>query len=129
MKPKRSTLYLHARTRKVIGDTANVSGRINSIADRYNEMVQRSSVREAFTDPEWKAVTEVINDGEWEPAAVILASIPHVFQGACASQVLQRHGVDKPALLAKLSALSTTDKIAVVELAEFHGVTEGQENR
>lgn len=117
-KASKKTLYLLSRTLDVMGDRENVSGRLNCIVDRYNEIIQRQNIRDRFADGEWATMVKVIGATRWEPAAVIVASIPQVFQSPAAARLMQEDGVVRAPLLEKLSALSIAEKMAVIELVE-----------
>lgn len=123
-KGARSTLYLQPKTLDVLGGAENVSGRMNCIADRYNEIIQRQNIRDRFSDNQWAVVQNVVGAGHWEPAAVIVASLAQAFRSEHAARLMREQGVMRPQLLAALSDLSTAEMMAIIEMVEAHKARE-----
>ncbi|QNM96404.1 hypothetical protein [Chitinimonas koreensis] len=125
---KKASIYLGDRAETVIGeikDSDSLSGRLNAIADRYGEIIDRArrQVLRNFSETELSAIR--IACMSWatrqEPAGILIggiaAEVEDALQGGDLS-VQQWQPSDGKALLEKLNALSPAEQIALIEWLE-----------
>lgn len=110
---RRATIYLTDRAEAVLG-TGSLSGTVNRIADRYYEIVRRS--RPDLTPAELDAVRDACSGWLAEPAATIAGGVALEVQDALDDGLAER--VDGAALVAKLSALTYAQEVALVDSVE-----------
>lgn len=116
MPARRASVYLSDRTLTIAGEGESLSGRLNQIVSRYDDIVRH--VMPEFPDNEWCAIFDA-NNG----AIVLFAGdepTDLAFSGVWAN-VADSQGfddkwrVDVDALAQKLRALPASQKIAVLE--------------
>lgn len=99
-------------------DRITISGRVNTIGDRYQEILRRTQIEKRLSDTEWNLVRDSLNGVAHQPAS----QIRHLWHGIEDSIQLdglaEKWEVDGDALLEKLRDLSFVEEVAVVEAVE-----------
>jgi hypothetical protein len=113
---RKSTIYLTDRAEAVLGGGESLSGSINRIADRYYEIVRRSRID--LPPAELNAVRDALNGWLAEPAATIAGGPALEVEDALPDGLAERHGINGPALVAKLRGLTYAQEIALVDAVE-----------
>lgn len=126
---RKSSVYITDRAERVIGELPegdSLSGRINAIADRYGEIIDRArrQVLRDLTENELLAVRTV--SASWatrhEPAGVLLGGLAAEVEDACiAGGDLHDQGwtgTDAQAIVAKLQAMTPAEQLALIEWLE-----------
>ena len=116
---KRTSTYLSDRTVDILdaamGDTGSLSGEINKFVDRYAEVIRRHrGVEKLFSVAEMNAMRDVANGWWAEPAATIDGGLALNLEDSIQDGIGEKWGVDAPALVARLRALSYADQLALV---------------
>lgn len=96
----------------------NVSGRLNTVCERYLAMVSDELARLDLTEAEWCAIMEANNDVDMgvtdrSTGAVLLWATVHDCRG-----LGERWGVDQLALVKKLQQLPRSTLLAIREVAD-----------
>lgn len=112
---RKSTIYLGDRAEAVLG-RGPLSSAINRVADRYYEIVRRSRID--LSPGELDAVRDALNGWLAEPAATIAGGPALEVEDALPDGLAERHGIDGPALVAKLRALTYAQEVALVDAVE-----------
>lgn len=113
---RRTTIYLTDRAEAVLGGGESLSGSVNRLADRYYEIVRRSRID--LPPPELDAIRDALNGWLAEPAATIAGGPALEVEDALPDGLAERHGIDGPALVAKLRALTYAQEVALVDAVE-----------
>lgn len=109
------------------GGGRNRSHRINQIADRYAEMLRRTSLPD-MSEAEWSLLRDALNGVVHEPAAMI-AHLAHGVADAIRLDGLDRKwGVDGAALVAKLEALDYAQEVRLLEDIEAWWSYQGEQD-
>ena len=116
---KRTSTYLSDRTVGILdaamGDDDSLSGEINKIVDRYNEIIRHHRGIEAqFSASEMNAMRDVANGWWAEPAATIDGGLALNLEDSIQDGIGEKWGIDAPALVARLRALPFADQLALV---------------
>lgn len=122
---RRTTIYLTDRAEAVLGGGPSLSGTINRLADRHYEMMRRSRID--LTPAELDAVRDACNGWLAEPAATIAGGPALEVQDALDDGLAEKHGIDGPALVAKLRGLSYAQEVALVDSVEQYWRTVAEE--
>lgn len=99
-----------------LGGGDSLSGTINRLADRYYEIVRRSRID--LSPGELDAVRDALNGWLAEPAATIAGGPALEVEDALPDGLAERHGIDGPALVAKLRGLTYAQEVALVDAVE-----------
>ncbi|WP_236213437.1 hypothetical protein [Metapseudomonas otitidis] len=104
----------------VTGDDAGIttSKRVNVIGDRYAEILRRERIERLFDEAELNALRELLNGTVNEPAELIRGSLRMSWEDAIEDGLAEKWGLDGPATLQKLSALTYVQEVALVEAVE-----------
>lgn len=121
---RKSTIYLGDRAEAILG-RGPLSSAINRVADRYYELVRRSRID--LPQPELDAVRDALNGWLAEPAATIAGGPALEVEDALPDGLAERHGIDGPALVAKLRGLTYAQEIALVDAVEQYWRTVADE--
>lgn len=121
---RKSTIYLGDRAEAILG-RGPLSSAINRVADRYYELVRRSRVD--LSPSELDAVRDALNGWLAEPAATIAGGPALEVEDALPDGLAERHGIDGPALVAKLRGLTYAQEIALVDAVEQYWRTVADE--
>ena len=118
---RRTTIYIPDHARPVIGPLGSddsLSGRITTILQRYQEILDRS--RPQFAEAEWLAIIDA-NLAHWfgdDPSELRLIWL----NVADAEGLGKKWGIDQAALANKLRQLPYAAQVAVTEIIErYHG--------
>jgi len=116
---KRTSTYLNDRTVDILdaamGDVGSLSGEINKIVDRYNEVIRRHrDVEHQFGASEMNALRDVANGWLTEPASTVAGGLAMELADSLPDGIEQKWGIDADALLAQLRKLSYADELALV---------------
>lgn len=122
---RRATVYIADRAEAVLGGD-NLSGAINRVADRYYELVRRSRID--LAPAELDAVRDALNGWLAEPAATIAGGPALEVEDALPDGLAERYGIDGPALVARLRALTYAQEVALVDAAEQYWRTVAAES-
>lgn len=132
---KRS-IYLTERLREVMGPVGggsraivSLSGRITQIADRFGEIVARTRIQERFTPDEWDAIRSILIRLPHESAGSIRGIAVDVGDILPHEQLADPWPIDVDGVLAKLSALSYVEEVAVVEAVEQWWLAQHEQQR
>lgn len=117
---QKSSVYLTDETLAVLRATApknadfSLSGRINSIAERYGEIVGRECP--TFTESEWCAICDANN-------GTILDDLPqttaHMWANVADSPGIgEKWGIDAARLVSKMRKLRYVETVAVAEIVQ-----------
>ena len=103
----------------------SVSGTINRSVTRYVAIVEHSAAVTALSDAERDAVRDACRGWLPEPVQTIRGGPALEVADALADGLAEAHGIDGPALVAKLRALSFADEVALVDDVEryWHSVS------
>lgn len=113
---KRTTIYLTDRAQAVLAGGESLSGTINRIADRYYEILRRSRID--LTPAELDAVRDALSGWLAEPAATIAGGPALEVEDALPDGLAEKWGIDGPALVGKLRALTFAQEVALVDATE-----------
>lgn len=106
------------KARALNGGGRGASHRINQIADRYTEILRRTSLPE-LSDAEWSLLRDACNGTLHEPAAMIRGALAQGVSDAVALDGLDgKWGVDGAALVERLRGLEFAQEVRVVEEIE-----------
>ena len=99
------------------GGGRSYSGRLAEIGDRYVEILRRNPPP-ALTEAEVNAIRDVLNGALLQPAAVIAGAIVIEVEDALPDGLADKWGIDGPALVARLGALTYVQEVALLEQVE-----------
>ncbi len=128
MAAKRTSVYLIDGTLKIAGNGDSLSGRLNQIVARYDDLIKESMP--AFSKKEWCAIFDA-NNG----AILSLddgADMAHISTGVWANVAdsqgfREKWGVDSTKLAGRLRDLEPAQKIAVIEAIQTFWEHHGEE--
>lgn len=117
--PKQISIYIGPPLEAALatGGGRNRSHRINQIADRYLEILRRTSLPE-FSEAEWNLLRDALNGVLHEPAANVRGVWMGVQDAIELDGLDAKWDVDGAALIKKLRDLSYTHEVALAEAIE-----------
>jgi len=112
------SIYAGEPIQQVLDGHENRSGRLNTVAERYLDVVRRDCP--ALTQAEWCAVCDALN-GYWMEGAGNLGVRMAWAEVADADRLNglgAKWGVDAPALAARMQRMSAGEQVALAEVVE-----------
>jgi len=92
----------------------SLSGRVNTIAERYMEMVRRSTP--ALSAEEWSALVDLLNSTVRDPRMAQMLHI-EVSEGM-RDGLADKWGIDGARLAGRVEALPFADRMAILEIVD-----------
>lgn len=130
---RKVSVYLSDRAIALPRLNESLSGRINTVADRYTELIAQEAalIRSAFTDDQWRVMVDAwqsIDDRDTANAAAIVGGLALRMHHAIGPSFVVATTLDSPLsppkgqtqdIIAKrIHALRPVDRILLVELLE-----------
>lgn len=120
--PQRTSIYIGDAMQAYIADHQSkgdsTSGIINAAVDRLQYLINTAEP-DHLTDAEWMLIYDARNGAVNTPIAQAVSGLVGAIEDAIALDGADRtHGVDGPALIAKLRGLDRLGRMAVIDRAE-----------
>lgn len=118
MTASRKNVYFTDQTLRQLGPSGSLSGQVARIIDRYYEMCRREPVAKLFSPAEFNAICDACLSWSLEPAAAIFEGIALEVADALPDGLADKWGIDGPALVAKIEALTPSQQVILADQIE-----------